>query len=116
MWQTYIENGFTHDYSSGYANRGGYKVGTCTPYQAFDIISEKPLPLTLHPFAMMDTALWNYQKMKKQHVIEVTKALKSHESKYSSSLSAVWHNYAMPQQSEELAVFKEQISIFSKHD
>ena len=116
MWQTYIENGFTHDYSSGFANRGGYKVGTCIPYQAFDIISEKALPLTLHPFAMMDTAFWNYQKLKEQQVIEVTKVFKSHESKYSSSLSAVWHNYAMPQQSEELTVFKEQISILSKHD
>jgi len=115
-WKTYINCGLKHDYSIGYANQGGYKVGTCTPYQAFDAITQKSLPLTLHPFAIMDTALWHHQNYNRNQVIEISNLLKSNQEQYHSSLSAVWHNYAMPQQSEELEVFKHQLSIFANHD
>ena len=115
-WNTYIDCGLKHDYSVGFANRGGYKVGTCIPYQAFDVIAQKSLPITLHPFAIMDTALWHQQNFNRNEVIEISNLLKLNQEKYHSSLSAVWHNYAMPHQSEELEVFKHQMSIFANYD
>lgn len=115
-WKTYIDCGLKHDYSVGYANQGGYKVGTCVPYQAFDVTAQNPLPITLHPFAIMDTALWHHQNYTSDQVIELSKMLKSNQERFYSPLSAVWHNYAMPRQSEELKVFKQQLSIFANHD
>jgi peptidoglycan/xylan/chitin deacetylase (PgdA/CDA1 family) len=115
-WKTYIECGLKHDYSIGYANQCGYKVGTCVPYQAFDVTAQNPLPITLHPFALMDTALWHHQNYTSDQVIELSKMVKSNQERFHSPLSAVWHNYAMPHQSEELEVFKQQLSIFANHD
>lgn len=115
-WETYIDCGLKHDYSIGYANQCGYRVGTCIPYQAFDVTAQNPLPITLHPFVIMDTALWHYQKFTSDQVIELSKMLKSNQGRFHSPLSAVWHNYAMPRQSEELEVFKQQLSIFASHD
>ncbi len=114
-WNTYIDCGLKHDYSIGFANRVGYKVGTCTPYQAFDVITQRSLPITLHPFAIMDTALWHQQNRNRNEIIQISNLLELNREKYRSSLSAVWHNYAMPHQSEELEVFKHQISIFANH-
>lgn len=116
MWQTYIENGLSHDYSIGYATHDGYKVGTCMPYQAYDVALEKVLPITIHPFALMDTALWRYQKSTSEQMLEATRQIKIHQKKYLSPISAVWHNYAMPYQSVELEVFKKQILIFGHND
>lgn len=115
-WETYIDCGLKHDFSIGFANQAGYKVGTCAPYQAFDVVAQKSLPITIHPFALMDTALWHYQKYNQDKVIEISNVLKSNQYRFNSPLSAVWHNYAMPHQSLELEVFKHQLSIFSTHD
>ncbi len=116
MWQTYQENDILHDYSIGYAVREGFKVGTCAPYQAFDVVNNQSLPIIIHPFALMDTALWRNQKMDYQEVLEVSNEIKAQIVMANSSLSAVWHNYAMPRQSIELKVFKQQVQLFNSHD
>ncbi len=115
-WDVFVENGFTDDYSIGFATHSGYKVGTCRPYQAFDVVANKELPLMLHPFAMMDTALSHYQGNNSAEILEQTTQYLSNTTIYQSPISAVWHNYAMPAESEALAIFKKQISIFHDHD
>lgn len=111
-WNQFIELGFTDDYSTGFATNNGYRVGTCKPYQAFDIINQQALPLTLHPFAVMDTALLHYQQKTPAEVLAISEEIHSQTKAYQSVLSAVWHNYAMPAQSEELELFNKQISLF----
>lgn len=110
-WHTYIDNGLTDDYSIGYASHAGFKVGTCNPYQAFDSIAEKALPLTLHPFALME-----YHKTTSESVLEVSRHINSCQKNNNTSVSAVWHNYAMPRNSPEMELFKKQISIFNAYD
>lgn len=116
MWHTYIKHGISHDYSIGYAVRDGFKVGTCSPYQAFDVNANEPLPIVIHPFALMDTAIWRYQQNNFQEVMGISNSIKSQLQESRSSLSAVWHNYAMPHHSVELSAFKQQIQLFGSHD
>lgn len=115
-WRHYVDNGLLHDYSIGYATHSGFKVGTCMPYQAFDLKNDLTLPLTLHPFALMDTAMWDYQSKTHAEVIESSRHYKNYQDAHCATISGVWHNYAMPRESLELEVFKQQISIFCGHD
>ncbi len=115
-WNAIVECGFEHDYSIGFAKHLGYKVGTCVPFQAFDLNSDKILPLTLHPFVIMDTAMSRYQMLNEEEILNETKIIKTHSHLYNTSVSGVWHNYAMPRNSEKLALFKKQIPILSTYD
>ncbi len=104
-WHLLIENHITNDYSVGFTDCWGYRSGTSMPYSAFDLINNKILPLTLHPFVFMDTAL---NKVYNEDVIQITdKMLQIVEDTKSSGypLIGVWHNYAMPNDSIQLDSF-----------
>ena len=55
--------GITHDYSMGFADRVGFRAGTCTPFYFYDLDFEIQTPLKVFPFALMDTTLNDYMKL-----------------------------------------------------
>jgi len=115
-WHALIEAGIEHDYTTGYANEIGYKSGTCKPYPAFDIVLKKELPLTIHSFALMDTAQYDYLNLNEEEIINNTKLYSEVAKSLKTNFSAVWHNYAMPLNSNNLEIFKKQISLLSSND
>ena len=52
-----VEAEFTDDYSMGYTHHIGFRAGTCTPFQFYDINLEVQQPIKVHPFAFSDYAL-----------------------------------------------------------
>lgn len=52
-----IANGFTEDHSIGFSDRSGFRAGTCTAFPWYDLEREEETALTLHPFAVMDSAV-----------------------------------------------------------
>ncbi|WP_339664788.1 polysaccharide deacetylase family protein [Maribacter arcticus] len=57
---------FTDDYTMGYTYELGFRAGTCTTFQFYDIPLEVKQPIKIHPFAIHDYAL---SKIKKDEVI-----------------------------------------------
>tara|TARA_R110002051_G_scaffold15026_1_gene47562 strand:+ start:91 stop:1338 length:1248 start_codon:yes stop_codon:yes gene_type:complete len=57
---------FTDDYTMGYTYELGFRAGTCTSFQFYDIPLEVKQPIKVHPFAIHDYAL---SKIKKDEVI-----------------------------------------------
>ncbi|MEH6618839.1 polysaccharide deacetylase family protein [Maribacter arcticus] len=57
---------FTDDYTMGYTYELGFRAGTCTTFQFYDIPLEVKQPIKVHPFAIHDYAL---SKIKKDEVI-----------------------------------------------
>ncbi len=49
--------GITDDYTVGYADRSGFRVGVAFPYSAFDWKSKEKLALKLHPLIVMECTL-----------------------------------------------------------
>ena len=49
--------GFTEDHTLGFADRLGFRAGTCTPFPFYDLNDDRPTALMLWPFATMDSAL-----------------------------------------------------------
>ncbi|WP_316802176.1 DUF7033 domain-containing protein [Pedobacter nototheniae] len=52
-----LNSGITSDYSMGYANTPGFRAGTCTAFNWYDLQLEKVTPLNIKPYCITDTAL-----------------------------------------------------------
>ncbi len=48
---------FTDDFTMGYTHQIGFRAGTCTPFQFYDIPLEVQQPIKIYPFAVHDYAL-----------------------------------------------------------
>lgn len=57
---------FTDDFTMGYTYELGFRAGTCTPFQFYDIPLEVKQPIKIHPFAVHDYAL---SKIKRDEAI-----------------------------------------------
>lgn len=52
-----VDAGIREDHSMGLADAVGFRAGTCTPFPFYDLGAEQPLPIMMHPFAVMDSAM-----------------------------------------------------------
>jgi len=96
--QTYrnlINSGITEDYTMGYATNIGFRAGTCTPFNFYDLESEEKTELKIYPFEVMDITLNKYKGY------NVTEAISSIESviekikKVNGTFISIWHNEAL---------------------
>ena len=65
-YRNLIEAGFTDDFTMGYTFELGFRAGTCTSFQFYDIPLEVKQPIKVHPFAIHDYAL---SKIKRDEAI-----------------------------------------------
>ena len=59
-YQRLIELDIHDDYTMGYASQVGFRAGTATAFRFFDLESDTPTSLQIHPFAVMDGTLRDY--------------------------------------------------------
>lgn len=93
--QTYrnlIANGFTADYSLGYAEEIGFRAGTAHPHYWFDLQQNVQTGLRLYPFAYMDGTLNEYMKLDVAESIEKVKLLMDEVKICGGNFIALWHN------------------------
>lgn len=60
-----VEAEFNEDYTMGYPEKVGFRAGTCTPFYFYDISFEEQLPLLVNPVAVIYSALYEYQNIKR---------------------------------------------------
>lgn len=89
-----IDARITDDYTIGYADIAGFRLGTCRAVRFINPSTRKLTTLTLHPLTMMDCSLThekymglNYEEslLYAQNLIEQTK-------KHNGDLCLLWHN------------------------
>lgn len=52
-----LNSGITADYSMGYSNMAGFRAGTCTPFNWYDLQLEKVTPLVVNSYCLTDYVL-----------------------------------------------------------
>ena len=62
-WPALAEAGIAHDWSHGFHDAIGYRAGLARPFPAYDLGTERPLPLTIHPVNAMETTLARYMAL-----------------------------------------------------
>ena len=90
-----IDSGVAEDYSMGYSDQIGFRAGTCTVFNYYDLNSEETTSLRLVPFAYMDGVLKDRMQLSAEDAILTIKQLKNEVQKVGGLFTAVWHNESL---------------------
>lgn len=103
-----IELEIKQDYTMGYINHMGFRAGTCTPFQFYDLDFEVQTPLQINPFHCVDYAFLKRQSLldKKEDLLRLMESVKS----VNGTFTPVFHNYAFSNM-ERWKGFKELFKI-----
>lgn len=91
-YRNLIELEIKQDFTMGYINHMGFRAGTCTPFQFYDLDFEVQTPLQINPFHCVDYALLKRQSLldKKEDLQRLMASVKS----VNGTFTPVFHNYA----------------------
>lgn len=109
-YRNFEKIGIKEDYTMGYADNIGFRAGICTPYTFFDILEDRALDITIHPFAYMDGTLNQYLKLTVEESVQKIRQLKEEVKNVGGEFIGVWHNETLNDQ----AVWKGWKSVFEE--
>jgi len=91
-YRNLIELEIKQDFTMGYINHMGFRAGTCTPFQFYDLDYEVQTPLQINPFHCVDYAFLKRQSLldKKQDLQRLMGEIK----RVNGTFIPVFHNYA----------------------
>lgn len=80
------------DFTMGYIDTLGFRAGTCTPFQFYDLDYEVQTPLQINPYHCLDFALLKYQSQldKTEHLQKIIDEVKA----VNGTFTPVFHNYS----------------------
>jgi hypothetical protein len=87
-----ITAGILHDYSMGYGSINGFRASIATPYYWYDLKSEEPTPLLLHPFCFMDANSYYEQRLGPGEALEEILYYYKTIRAVNGTMITIWHN------------------------
>jgi hypothetical protein len=87
-----LAQGIATDYSMGYADQVGFRMGTARKTPWFNLRTNEKSALQLQPFCYMDGTLNEYLQLNPAQALTVVKALKDAVMRYGGTFSFIWHN------------------------
>lgn len=86
--------GITDDYTLGFAERCGFRCGTCHLYPLYDVRHDKVTDIIEHPLIVMDGTLSDYMKLSVEEAHTLTQRLKQRCLDVEGDFVILWHNHA----------------------
>lgn len=86
--------GITDDYTLGFAERCGFRCGTCHPYPLYDVRHDKVTDIIEHPLIVMDGTLFDYMKLPVEKAKKLVMKLKKRCFDVEGDFVILWHNHA----------------------
>jgi hypothetical protein len=83
--------GIEEDHSMGLHDRIGFRAGTCTPYQWYDLEQERATHLEVHPFAVMDNTLRHKLRLSPADAAAHTAELVRRVRAVKGTFTGLWH-------------------------
>lgn len=89
-----IDAGITDDFSMGYADIAGFRLGTCRPVKWINLYNKQLTSLTLHSLTIMDRSLDDkrYMYMNAHDAYQYCIQLIDCVEKYNGEIDLLWHN------------------------
>lgn len=86
--------GIRHDYTMGYADVAGFRLGTCRPVKFINPNTRHLTELMLHPLTMMDVSLSrpDYMRLDLEQAEAYARGLVEQTARYHGELNLLWHN------------------------
>lgn len=95
-YRNLIELEINQDFTMGYIDTLGFRAGTCTPFQFYDLDNEVQTPLQINPYHCLDYGLLKYasQLDKQEHLQKLIDEVKA----VYGTFTPVFHNYTFSNQ------------------
>ncbi len=93
--KAWADAGMSYDSTLGYADRPGFRCGTCFEYPAFDVASDQPLILRIRPLVAMDCTVIAGRYLglgSTEASYEKFNVLKNNCRKVGGVFTLLWHN------------------------
>ncbi|MFV0391538.1 MAG: polysaccharide deacetylase family protein [Paludibacteraceae bacterium] len=92
--QALLDAGLTDDFTLGYADIAGFRLGTCRSVRWVNPVTLELTSLTLHPLTMMDNTLYDsrYMNLTAAKAFEYAKQITDEVRKHNGDLVLLWHN------------------------
>jgi hypothetical protein len=94
--------GIRHDYTLGYADRAGFRCGTCRPFNVMNLHALQPLELIAHPLQIMDQTLSDarYMNLSCERALIQSREIITQCRRHHGELVLLWHNSSLGRQNE----------------
>ena len=91
------EAGIEHDFTMGYADVAGFRLGTCRPVRYINPTTKQLSSLLLHPMTVMECTLSDdkYMKLSYEEALTYSQDLLAQVSKHGGEVVLLWHNSAI---------------------
>jgi hypothetical protein len=107
-WQAMANNGLQHDASLGFAEHVGFRCGTCHPFQAYDVINNRPIDILVRPLTVMEVSVIDNVYMAlgtgEEAFLRIDKVRQACK-KVNGVFTLLWHNSRLVKE-DERALFK----------
>ncbi len=92
--ESLIDAHITDDFTMGYADIAGFRLGTCRPVRFINPSTRRLRPLTLHPLTIMDCSLDepHYMNLNYNQALSYSQTLINQTQKHNGDLCLLWHN------------------------
>jgi len=97
-WRALVEAGIEVDTTMAYADREGFRAGTCHAFRAFDVERDEVLPLVELPLIVMDVTLRSYRQLSPARAADRTLELAERCARVGGVFSLLWHNTSIGNQ------------------
>ena len=94
-YQNLLKLGIKEDFTMGFATDVGFRAGTCTPFNFYDLYNEKEADLKIYPFQVMDTTLNQHLKLNVDEAVERIKEMITKVKQVRGTFISLWHNESL---------------------
>jgi hypothetical protein len=84
--------GVKEDYSMGYSDRIGFRAGTCTPFNFYNLKEDVVLNFKVIPFQTMDFTLYQSMKKNPREALVCIMKLVYKVKAVNGTFVSIWHN------------------------
>jgi hypothetical protein len=99
-YENLIQAGITNDYTLGFAELPGFRTGTCTAFNFYNLKTEEETNLTLHPNTFMEGTFIEDLQLSAEAALPLMKQLIDEVKKVNGHLISIWHNHSLSNQKE----------------
>lgn len=90
-----IDMGIREDYSMGYASYPGFRAGTSSPFNFYDLAAEYETGLVVFPFAVMDVTLQQYLSLTPHEALDRIRKIIQEVKLAEGTFLSLWHNESL---------------------
>ncbi|MDD4490367.1 MAG: polysaccharide deacetylase family protein [Paludibacter sp.] len=115
-----VSNGITDDFSMGYADVAGFRLGTCKAVQWINPAKKELTNLLLHHLTIMDVTLSEkrYMYMNAHDAFQYCESLINTVSNFNGEISLLWHNNSVEKNASSYhrKLYRELIKSFKENN